>query len=126
MAPKLVFIYDGHCPFCNQFAALLELKSGLPHIQVKNARENPPELPKGYDMDQKGAILLIDNEMLHGADAINWICSQIKEPSDILLKILSVTFSSNRRTRFLFPFLLIARRITLFLKGVPIKLAFNS
>lgn len=121
MDSKLIFIYDGQCPFCKQFAELLELKSSLPGIQVKDARENPSEVPHGYDMDLKGAILLKDTEMLCGAKAINWICSQINEPSDSLLKILSVTFSSKKRTGFIFPWLLIARRIALFFKGVPRK-----
>ena len=123
MASKLVFIYDGECPFCSHFAELLELKSGLPGIQVKDARKHALELPKGYDMDVKGAILLKDDEMLYGAKAINWLCSHIKEPSDSLLKILMITFSSNQRTDFLFPFLLWARRSLLFFKGVPRKFA---
>ena len=122
MVSKLVFVYDGQCPFCNKFAELIELKSHLPGLQVKDAREKPPELPKGYDMDVKGAILLKDDEMLSGANAINWICSQITEPSDSLLEILRFVFTSKQRSILLFPFLLIARRITLFLKGVPRKL----
>ena len=128
MSPKLVFIYDGECPFCNHFAELLELKSGLPGISIMNGRENLSELntllEKGFDLDH-GAILLKGTEIMHGAIAINWICSQIKEPSDSLLKIIAFTFSSNKRTDFLFPFLLFARRSLLFLKGVPVKLVSN-
>lgn len=124
MASKLVFIYDGQCPFCNQFAELLELKSNLPNIQVKNARENPSEVPQGYDMDVMGAILLVDGKMMTGANAINWICSQIKDPSNSMLKVLSVVFTSSQRTKWVFPFLLIARRISLFYKGVPRKFGF--
>ena len=58
---KLVFIYDGQCPFCNHFAELLELKSNLRNIQVQNARENAAGIPIGYDMDTKGALLLKDD-----------------------------------------------------------------
>ena len=121
MESKIIFIYDGQCPFCNQFAELLELKSNLQNIELQKARENPYRVPIGYDMDAKGAILFKDDEMLYGAQAINWICSQIKEPSGALLKILSVTFSSSKRTYFFFPFLLLFRRVLLFLKGVPRK-----
>ena len=108
MSSNLIFIYDGECLFCNHFAELLILKSNLPNIQVKNARDNPSEIPEGYDMDLKGAILVKDGEILFGASAIHWICSQIKEPSGSLLRILSITFASNQRTYFLFPFLLIS------------------
>ncbi len=123
MKNKLIFIFDGQCPFCNQFAELLELKSNIPNIQIKNARDNPSEIPCGYDMDVKGAILITNDEMLFGANAINYICSQIKEPSDSLLKLLSVVFISGQRTQLIFPFLIWARRIALFFKRVPRKLS---
>ena len=124
MNSEIIFVYDGQCPFCNYFAELLELKSNLPSLKVKDARENPSELPKGYDMDINGAILLKDNEMLKGADAINAICLQIKDPSDSLLNLLSVLFESKIRANFFFPFLIKARRVALMLKGVPRKIFF--
>ncbi len=126
MSEKLIFIYDGDCPFCNKFAELLELKSGLPNIELKDARSNPTELPFNYDMDVKGAILIKGNQVLYGANAINMICAKIKNPSDALLRLLSITFNSNKRANLLFPFLLIARRMTLFLKGVPRKISFEG
>ena len=122
MSSTLIFIYDGQCPFCKHFAELIELKSNLPDIQIKDARKDSIGIPNDYDMDINGAILLKGNEMFQGAKAINWICSQINEPSDALLKILSITFSSRQRTYFLFPFLLISRRIALYFKGIPRKI----
>ena len=127
MSSKLVFLYDGECPFCNHFSELLELRSGLPDLTIKNARDNLPEmkslLERGYDLDN-GAILLKGDEVLHGAQAINWICSQITKPSDELLKLIALTFSSKLRTDVIFPLLILARRILLFVKGVPRKLFF--
>ncbi len=78
-------------------------------------------LEKGYDIDN-GAILLKGDEILHGAEAINWVCSQVKNPSDKLLKLLAITFSSTSRTNLIFPFLILARRVLLFIKGIPSKL----
>ena len=117
-----MFIYDGQCPFCNKFAELLELKSNLTHIEIKDARNNPPELEFGYDMNVKGALLIIGRQKLSGADAINAICSRINHPSDKLLELLRFIFLSEQRSRFIFPFLIFARRAVLFLKGVPAKL----
>ena len=122
---KLTFIYDGECPFCNHFAELLELKSKVNNISILDGRKNPElikdMLIKGYDLDN-GAILLKNDEIFHGADAINTICKLIKEPSSKLLEILSATFKSSERTRFIFPFLVIARRIALISKGIPTSL----
>ena len=125
MSSKLVFLYDGECPFCNHFSELLELRSDLPGLTIKNARDNLPEmkslLERGYDLDN-GAILLKGDEVLHGAQAINWICSRITKPSDELLKLIAFTFSSKLRTDVIFPLLILTRRILLLVKGVPRKL----
>ena len=121
----LTFIYDGECPFCNHFAELLELKSKIKNISILDGRKNPELikdlLKKGYDLD-RGAILLKDKEILHGASAINTICKLIKDPSSKLLDILSRTFKSKRRTKIIFPFLVRARRLVLISKGIPTSL----
>ena len=125
MKTDLTFIYDGKCPFCNHFAELLELKSKIKNISILDARTNQiitnSLLNKGYDID-KGAILIMGEEILHGAEAINKICNQINNPSGRLLKLLSETFKSKKRTKILFPFLIRARRFALISKGIPTSL----
>ena len=125
MNTNLTFIYDGECPFCNHFAELLELKSKITNITILDGRKNliiiKSLLDKGYDID-KGAILLKDDDIFHGAEAINRICNQINNPSGKLLKLLSNIFKSDKRTNLLFPFLLRARRFALISKGVPTSL----
>ena len=120
MSEKNLFIYDGECPFCNHFGQLLEIKSCLPTFEILDGRKNLDLLSKlyrkGYDLN-KGAILINNGVILHGAEAINWICSEIKQPNDTLLKALRIIFTSNKRTNLLFPLLLWGRRISLTLKG---------
>ena len=120
MSDKSLFIYDGESPFCSHFAQLIELKSKLPNIEIIDGRKNLPQLSKlfkqGYDLNN-GAILINNGIVMHGSDAINWICSEIKDPSDSLLEILRIIFTSNKRSKFIFPFLLWGRRILLTLKG---------
>jgi len=125
MNTNLTFIYDGECPFCNHFAELLELKSKINNITILDGRKNlkiiNSLLEKGFDID-KGAILLKGDEIFHGAEAINKICNQINNPSGKLLKLLSKIFKSDKRTNFLFPFLVRARRFALISKGVSTSL----
>ena len=120
MSDKSLFIYDGECPFCNHFAQLLELKSSLTELEILDGRKNLALLTKlydqGYDLN-KGAILIRNEKILHGANAINWICSEMKEPSDSLLELLRIIFTSNKRANILFPLLLWGRRISLIFKG---------
>ena len=117
---KSQFIYDGECPFCNHFAQLIELKSSLPGIEVLDGRKNLALLSQlykqGFDLNQ-GAILINNGTIMHGPEAINWICSELKEPSDSLLEILRIIFKSPKRTSFFFPILLWGRRLSLTLKG---------
>ena len=120
MSDKSLFIYDGECPFCNHFAQLLELKSSLTEFEILDGRKNLALLSQlynqGYDLN-KGAILIKNENIMHGADAISWICSEIKEPSDSLLELLRILFTSNKRANFFIPFLLWGRRLSLTLKG---------
>tara|TARA_Y100000991_G_C21673482_1_gene221992 strand:+ start:96 stop:476 length:381 start_codon:yes stop_codon:yes gene_type:complete len=125
MNSNYTFIYDGECPFCNHFAELLEIKSKISNIKILDGRKNltliNSLLDKGYDLD-KGAILLKNEEIFHGAEAINTICKQIKNPSSNLLLLLSRIFKSTKRTNFLFPLLVRARRFALISKGVSISI----
>tara|TARA_Y100001970_G_scaffold291952_1_gene431204 strand:+ start:11259 stop:11642 length:384 start_codon:yes stop_codon:yes gene_type:complete len=122
---NLTFIYDGECPFCNHFAELLELKSKIKNISTIDGRKNPilikELLQKGYDLDN-GAILYKGGKIYHGSDAINEICNEINDPSGNLIRLLSLIFKSQKRTKLIFPFLLRARRLSLFAKGVSTSL----
>ena len=125
MNTDYTFIYDGECPFCNHFAELLEIKSKITNIKILDGRKNltliNSLLDKGYDLDN-GAILLRDEEIFHGAEAINTICKQINNPSSSLLLLLSRIFKSTKRTKVLFPLLVRARRFVLIAKGVSTSL----
>ena len=121
MTSNYTFIYDGECPFCNHFAELLEIKSKITNIKIVDGRKNltiiKSLLDKGYDLD-KGAILMKNENIFHGADAINTICKQINNPSSSLLLLLSRVFKSHKRTNLIFPFLVRARRFALISKGI--------
>ena len=125
MNSNYIFIYDGECPFCNHFAELLEIKSKINNIKILDGRKNltliNSLLEKGYDLD-KGAILLKGEFIFHGAEAINTICKQIKNPSSSLLLLLSKLFKSDKRTNALFPLLVRARRFALISKGISTSL----
>ena len=125
MTSNYTFIYDGECPFCNHFAELLEIKSKITNLKILDGRKNliliNSLLDKGYDLD-RGAILLKDEDIFHGAEAINTICKEIRNPSSSLLLVLARVFKSNKRTKVLFPLLVRARRFALISKGISTSL----
>ena len=120
MSSEIIFIYDGECPFCNHFAQLIELKTSLPNLKILDGRKNLSILTnlfkEGYDLND-GAILISENGILNGCNAVNFICSRIIEPNDSLLDVLRIIFKSKKRSKLLFPLLLIARRVLLSIKG---------
>ena len=120
MSSEIIFIYDGECPFCNHFAHLLDLKSSIKNLKLIDGRKNLAKLTKlykeGYDLD-RGAILINEGKVLHGSEAINFICTKVKEPNDALLEVLRMVFISKKRSKFFFPFLIVTRRILLSIKG---------
>ena len=128
MNEKILFIYDGECPFCNFFAELIELRSSLENLEIIDARENL-ELVKslynrGYDLNN-GSIIKFGEKIIHGSEAVSFICSKIDNPSDSLLKVIRLFFKSKSRSSNIFPLLIYLRKFILVLKRKKIDLIKN-
>ncbi len=117
-----ILVFDGGCPFCRYFAEISELKSGIKALEIRDGREDKSLreklASKGFNL-KDGAMIIYEDNILHGADAIQWICSQMNT-SDQLLKMLKSLMKNNQRSKYFYPFFLIARRIALMIKGLPL------
>ena len=117
--PLLVF--DGGCPFCRHFAALSELRGGIPGLRLCDGRRDHALrrdlADQGFPLS-RGAIVLEGGRIHHGAAAIQWICARMA-PSGPLLALLTPLFADPVRARRLYPLLLGARRLALGLRGLP-------
>jgi hypothetical protein len=119
-APLLVF--DGGCPFCRHFAELSELRSGIPDLRIHDGRADAPlrqRLNAGGWALRDGAVLLVGDQVLHGAAAIQWLCARMT-PSAALLRLLAPLLAGPARARRLYPLLLLARRAALAARGLPV------
>lgn len=117
-----VLVFDGGCPFCSHFAQLSELRGGIAGLEIRDGRldhELRRELNRRDCRLAEGAVIIDGDQLLHGAAAIQWICSRM-EPSDPLLHLLGPLFSQADRARTAYPLLLLARRLALGLKGLPV------
>lgn len=117
-----VLVFDGGCPFCRHFAELSELRSGIPGLQIRDGRSDQAlrhQLAgQGFHL-RDGAMLLVGDRVLHGADAIQWICSRMA-PSALLLQLLAPVLAGPDRARRLYPLLLLGRRAALTVRGLPV------
>ena len=118
----LTLVYDGGCPFCRHFALVSELRGGLPGLRIVDGRSDAAlraELRhRGLEL-ASGAVLLEDQQAWHGAAAISELCRRL-HPSDPLLALLCPLFTPPLRSRRLYPLLLLARRLALGLRGLPV------
>lgn len=119
---SIQLVYDGGCPFCSAFAAMGELRGGLPQLRIVDGRADHTlrrQLKaRGFDLAQ-GAVLIEGERCWHGAEAVQRLCAQL-QPSSALLALLSAVFAEQKRSRRLYPLLLAARRGALALRGLPL------
>jgi predicted DCC family thiol-disulfide oxidoreductase YuxK len=117
-----VLVFDGGCPFCRHFAELAELRSGISNLSIRDGRSDHDlrrQLrQQGWDLS-RGAVMLAEGRVLHGAEAIQWICCRL-EPSATLLQLLGPLMATPGRARRLYPMLLLARRLALAVRGLPL------
>ena len=117
-----VLVFDGGCLFCRHFAELSELRSGIPELRIRDGRSDHQLrrqlAAEGWAL-RDGAVLLVDDQVLHGAAAIQWLCARMA-PSAALLQLLAPLMADPGRARRLYPLLLLARRMALALRGLPL------
>jgi len=107
--PRLRIIYDGDCPFCSRYVALLRLREHV-GVEMVDARRNPA-LAQQYGLDlNEGMIADLDGRVHHGAEAMWLLSTMARRPGP---------FASKTFVRFAYPVLRAGRNATLKLLGRP-------
>ena len=118
----LTLVYDGGCLFCRSFALRSELLGGLPGMKIVDGRADET-LRRGLETKglrlADGAVLLEGDTTWHGSAAIAELCRRM-QPSDPLLTLMCDLFRDRNRAGALYPGLLLARRVALGLRGLPV------
>ena len=118
----LTLVYDGGCLFCRSFALRSELLGGLSDLKIVDGRADEV-LRRNLDTRglrlADGAVLLEGDQAWHGSAAVAELCRRM-QPSDPLLSLLRDLFRDQNRAGTLYPGLLLARRLALGLRGLPV------
>jgi predicted DCC family thiol-disulfide oxidoreductase YuxK len=116
---KLVIVYDGHCPFCNNYVQLMALKRVAGDVELIDARSGHPVVRRlealGYALDD-GMAAICGEKIYYGADAVILISNMVGEDSWIA-RVLAVLLRKPERAKVLYPIMKYGRRITLRLLG---------
>jgi predicted DCC family thiol-disulfide oxidoreductase YuxK len=116
---KRFLVYDGQCPFCSRYIALLRLRKSLGPVELIDARSGHPVafdlMARGYDLDD-GMVLVDADNIYHGKDCINRL-ALMTTPIGLFNRINAAIFRSRQLSALLYPVLRTGRNVTLRLLG---------
>ncbi|MFQ6551555.1 thiol-disulfide oxidoreductase DCC family protein [Aestuariibius insulae] len=119
MSDPVSILYDGECPFCSRFVAMVRLREAVGPVELINARDGGPLVDQanalGLDLDE-GMVLVMDGQFHHGAEAMNRI-AMLSSDSTIFNKFNGFVFRNAGLSRALYPVLRGGRNATLALLG---------
>ena len=111
----MVVIYDGACPFCVNYVALMNLRETAGTVHLIDARSETPAVRalvrQGYDLNE-GMAVVFGSAVYHGKDAVTFIAS-LTNPRSWAGRLLSKLLRSPGIAAMLYPIMRLGRRITL-------------
>nr|WP_256367855.1 MULTISPECIES: DCC1-like thiol-disulfide oxidoreductase family protein [unclassified Ruegeria] len=112
-------IYDGDCPFCSRYVAMVRLKEAIGPVNLVDARNGGDVveqiLAKGLDLDD-GMVLLFNGDYYHGAECIHRL-ALLSTRSGLFNRLNALVFRSPTMSRVLYPVLRFGRNTVLRLLG---------
>lgn len=112
-------IYDGDCPFCSRYVALVRLRKAVGDVVLLDARAGGARVDeirrRGYDLDQ-GMVLVHGGAIHYGADCMNRL-ALMSTRSGLFNRVQASVFRHPRLARVLYPFLRAGRNLALRLLG---------
>lgn len=119
MKEKLILLYDGDCPICQNYRDYIELRKNY-DIELLNARENielTKELfLKGYDINS-GIILIKGENIFHKHEALVEI-SFLSKPIHRFDRLIYSLSRKRSVMKIIYPFLFHFRKLLLKIKNI--------
>jgi predicted DCC family thiol-disulfide oxidoreductase YuxK len=114
-----VVVYDGECPFCSRYVAMVRLRDAVGKVRLVNARDPDPLVDdlkqSGFDLDQ-GMVLVMGDRRYHGADCVHML-AMLSTPVGAFNRLNAAVFRSRTASRLLYPVLRSGRNAVLRLLG---------
>ena len=118
---KVRVVYDGHCPFCSDYAAYQRLREAAGEIELVDARVHREALAamgiSGADLED-GMVVFVDGVRHDGADAMHALSAITLPPRRGWVRWLRAAAASRALARTIYPALKLGRRGVLRLLGI--------
>lgn len=115
----LVIIYDGQCPFCQNYVQLMALRDAVSDVNLVDARSDNPlvadVMARGYNLDE-GMVAIFEGEIYYGSDALALI-SSLSSNRTALQRIFSKFMQNPVFARYIYPYMKFGRSLTLKILG---------
>jgi predicted DCC family thiol-disulfide oxidoreductase YuxK len=119
---KIEVIYDGACPFCDDYVRYQRLAAVAEVVQLVDARAHPEVLRlhglTAGDLED-GMVVIVDGTLYKGADAVHQLSRLSEPPPRAWVRLVARLSRSAGGARFLYPILKRGRRIALAALGIP-------
>jgi len=117
----MIVVYDGECPFCVSYVALMNLRNAIGTVTLVDARTGAPPVKaivrQGYDLNEGMAVIFGDS-VYYGEDAITFI-SSLTNSRNWAGRLLSKLLRNPDRAAVIYPIMKLGRRVTLKVLGKP-------
>jgi predicted DCC family thiol-disulfide oxidoreductase YuxK len=115
----MIVVYDGECPFCVNYVALMNLRNAIGLVTLVDARTEAAPVKEivrlGYDLNE-GMAVIFGGSVYYGEDAITFI-SSLTNSRNLAGRLLSRLLRSRERAAVLYPIMKLGRRVTLKVLG---------
>ena len=119
---KLRILYDGACPFCDDYVRYQELRAVAESVELVDARRHPEVLAEhgvaAADLED-GMVVIADGAAHRGADAVHLLSRLSQPPKRWWVRVVAAMSRNRAAARALYPFLKAGRRATLTVLRVP-------
>ena len=117
---QIDIVYDGQCPFCNNYVHLLRLKAMFEKVNIHNARELNEDIANeiaqlNLNLDE-GMAVKYQSKWYYASDAMHLLAA-ISEPKGLFNTLNHYSLKHRGVARFVYPIFKAIRNFTLRLMG---------
>ena len=121
-AGHLRIVYDGACPFCDDYVRYQRLQAASGRVELIDARSHPEVLAQhsiSHAHLEDGMVVIVDGTQHHGAEAVHVLSTLSQPPTKAWVRAVAALGRSRLAARIAYPFMKAGRRVALAFLRVP-------